>query len=256
MSDLLLRENLDGIAVLTMNRPDARNAMNAEMTAALREAMDWVEDSAGIRLAVLCGNGPAFCAGMDLRAFASGEADAILNGPGGFGGLVRRQRSKPLISAVGGPALAGGFELVLASDLVVAAHGARFGLPEPRLGLMAGAGGVFRLAARVPPARAAEILLTGRVIDADEATALGLVSRRTEDADPRDAALTLAREIGRNAPLGLIATLALMRAAADKPEPALWAENDRLFAGVVSSEDAQEGARAFADKRAPIWQSR
>ncbi|CAM3069654.1 enoyl-CoA hydratase-related protein [Paracoccus nototheniae] len=256
MSEVLLRQDHDGIAVLTLNRPGARNAMNGALTTALREAMDWVEDDARIRVAVLCGNGPAFCAGMDLRAFASGEAEAILNGPGGFGGLVRRHRTKPLIAAVGGPALAGGFELVLAADLVVAAPGARFGLPEPRIGLMAGAGGVFRLAVRVPPARAAEILMTGRAIDVDEADALGLISRRTGDGDPRDAALALADEIRRNAPLALTATLALMRAAATSSEPALWAENDRLFADVVASGDAQEGARAFADKRPPTWQGR
>ncbi|SHL97160.1 short chain enoyl-CoA hydratase [Paracoccus solventivorans] len=256
MNDILVRENLNGIAVLTMNRPDARNAMNAALTDQLRAALDWVEDCDDIRLAVLCGNGPAFCAGMDLRAFSAGETDTILNGRGGFGGLVRRHRRKPLIAAVGGPALAGGFEIVLASDLVVAAPGARFGLPEPKVGLIAGAGGVFRLAARVPPAVATEILLTGRMINRDEAVSLSLISRCTEDTDPREAALSLAREIDGNAPLAVAATLALSRAASAVTEAALWTENDRLFTGVVTSEDAKEGAEAFTLRRQPNWQGR
>lgn len=256
MSDPVLFETVDGVAVITLNRPEARNAMNAAMTVALRTAIDRVEEDGAIRLAVLCANGPAFCAGMDLKAFAAGEGDAILEGPGGFGGLVRRARQKPLVAAVGGPALAGGFELALACDMIVAAPGAGFGLPEPRRGLIAGAGGVFRLAARIPMARAAEILLTGRMVARDEAVALGLVSRTTENTDPRAAALTLAKEIAACAPLSVAATLRLMRAAQSAAEPALWEENDRLFGPIATSADALEGATAFAQKHPARWEGK
>lgn len=256
MNDPILFETQGAVAVLTLNRPEARNAVDAALGDALRAAVDRIEGDPDIRVGVLCGAGPVFCAGMDLRAFAAGAGDAILNGPGGLGGLVRRQRTKPLIAAVHGPALAGGFELALACDLIVAGPGARFGLPEPRRGLIAGAGGVFRLAARIPPQRAAEILLTGRILDRDEAWSLGLVSRRTEDADPRDAALSLAAEIAECAPLSIAATLTLMAAAERAAEPALWAENDRLLAPVAASADAREGALAFAERRPPRWQGR
>lgn len=254
MTDPVLFETQGAIAVLTLNRPAARNAVDVVLGDALRAAVDRIEGDPAIRVGVLCGAGPVFCAGMDLKAFAAGAGDAILNGPGGLGGLVRRRRTRPLIAAVHGPALAGGFELALACDLIVAGPGARFGLPEPRRGLIAGAGGVFRLAARIPPHRAAEILLTGRVIDADEAWSLGLVSRRTDDADPRAAALALAAEIVDGAPLSTAATLALMGAAERAAEPALWAENDRLLWPVAESGDAREGAAAFAERRPPRWQ--
>lgn len=254
MTDPVLFEAHGPVAVLTLNRPEARNAVDVVLGDALRAAVDRIEGDPAIRVGVLCGAGLVFCAGMDLKAFAAGAGDAILNGPGGLGGLVRRRRTRPLIAAVHGPALAGGFELALACDLIVAGPGARFGLPEPRRGLIAGAGGVFRLAARIPPHRAAEILLTGRIIDADEAWSLGLVSRRTDDADPRAAALALAAEIVDGAPLSTAATLALMGAAERAAEPALWAENDRLLWPVAESADAREGAAAFAERRPPRWQ--
>lgn len=252
MDELVLREEMEGIGVLTLNRPGARNALNGAMSAALRAGIDWIEAAPQIRVGILCANGPAFCAGMDLKAFAAGEQAEILEGAGGLGGLVRRDRTKPLIAAVGGPALAGGFELALACDMLVAGPEARFGLPEPRRGLIAGAGGVFRLAARLPPARAAEILLTGRSFDRAEAGSLGLVSRQAP-GDPREEALRLAQEIAECAPLSVTAILRLMRAGAAAAEPALWAESDRLFAPIAGSQDAREGALAFAEKRAANW---
>lgn len=244
---------IDGIAIVTMNRPEARNAINAAMNEALAAAIARIEDSPEIRIGVLCAKGPVFSAGMDLKAFAGGERDRILGGSGGLGGLVRRQRSKPMIAAVGGPAVAGGFELALACDMIVASPLARFGLPEPKRGLIAGAGGIFRLSQRIAPAKAAEIVLTGRSFDCDEADTLGLISRRTLDHDPLDAALALAREIADCAPLSISASLSLMQVVMTGTDPALWRENDRLFGPVAGSQDALEGAVAFAEKRDPIW---
>ncbi len=256
MTDLVLTEIEDGIATLTLNRPEARNAVNVALGGALRAALDRVEADPSIRIGILCGAGAAFSAGLDLKAVAAGQVQEVLEGEGGFGGLVRRVRTKPLIAAVGGPALAGGFELALACDMIVAGPGARFGLPEPRRGLIAAAGGVFRLASRIPAHRAAEILLTGRIIDLDEAYELGLISRRSKDEDPLPAAMALAREIVAAAPLAVTATLALMRAAERALEPMLWAENDRLFAPIIGSTDAREGAVAFAERRSPRWHGR
>ncbi|MBC7140018.1 MAG: crotonase/enoyl-CoA hydratase family protein [Defluviimonas sp.] len=256
MTDLVLTEIEDGIATLTLNRPEARNAVNVALGGALRAALDRVEADPSIRIGILCGAGAAFSAGLDLKAVAAGQVQEVLEGEGGFGGLVRRVRTKPLIAAVGGPALAGGFELALACDMIVAGPGARFGLPEPKRGLIAAAGGVFRLASRIPAHRAAEILLTGRIIDLDEAYELGLISRRSKDEDPLPAAVALAREIVAAAPLAVTATLALMRAAERALEPMLWAENDRLFAPIIGSTDAREGAVAFAEHRSPRWHGR
>lgn len=254
MTDLVLTTIEDGIATLTLNRPEARNAVNVALGDALRAALDRVESDPAIRVGIMSAAGAAFCAGLDLKAFAAGQAQGVLEGEGGFGGLVRRVRTKPLIAAVAGPALAGGFELVLACDMIVAGPGARFGLPEPMRGLVAAAGGVFRLALRIPAHRAAEILLTGRIVDLDEACELGLISRRSNDEDPLPAAMALAREIIAGAPMAIAATLALMRAAERGLEPMLWAENDRLLAPIIASSDAREGATAFAERRPPRWQ--
>lgn len=256
MAEVVLTEMLDDIGVVTMNRPEAHNAVDRALSDGLRAAFDWIEQEETIRVGVLCAAGRSFCAGMDLKAFAAGEGDAILNGRDGFGGLVRRRRNKPLIAAVGGAALAGGFELTLACDMIVAAPGARFGLPEPKRGLIAGAGGTFRLANRVPTAKAAEILLTGRVFDRDEAETLGLISRSTEAADPKPEALALARDITACAPMPVSAILSLLHGMGQADETALWHESDRVFAPIAASEDAHEGALAFAEKRAAQWRGR
>lgn len=240
------------VAVVTLNRPSQRNAIDAATCRGLRAAFDRIEADPEIRIAVLEGAGPVFCAGMDLKAFVTGEADEILFGPGRFGGLVSRTRSKPVIAAVQGAALAGGFELMLACDMVVAARGTVFGLPEARRGLVAGGGGAFRVGQVLPKAIANEILLTGAPFDADRAAALGLVNRVVEGA-PLASALDLARQIAANAPLSLGASLQLARAADEAGAEALWAQNDRLLRHLIASHDAEEGARAFAEKRPARW---
>ncbi|MDO5706404.1 MAG: enoyl-CoA hydratase-related protein, partial [Paracoccus sp. (in: a-proteobacteria)] len=226
------------VAIITLNRPAQRNAIDADTCRGLRAAFDRIETEPDLRIAVLEGAGPIFCAGMDLKAFVNGEAEEILFGPGRFGGLVSRSRSKPVIASVQGAALAGGFELMLACDMVVAAKGTLFGLPEARRGLVAGAGGAFRVGQLLPKAIANEILLTGAPFDADLAAARGLVNRVVE-GEPLGAALELAREIAANAPLSLGASLQLARAAAEENAEALWEQNDRLLRQMIASDDAE-----------------
>lgn len=244
------------VAALTLNRPAQRNCVDARVAAALRDALARIEADPAIRVAVLSGAGKVFCAGMDLKAFAAGEVEDVLFGEGRFAGLVGAERTKPLIAAVHGAALAGGFEIALACDVIVAERDAVFGLPEPGLGLVAGGGGAFRLGVRLPPAKAREILLTGRRIPAPEAEALGLVSALTEPGTAMAAAMDLARRIAANAPLAVAGTLRLARAAEREAEAALWPLNDMVLREMLESEDAAEGARAFAEKRQPAWSGR
>lgn len=251
-TDKVLFDRDGAIAIVTLNRPGQRNALDAETSDGLRAAFDRIEGDDSLRITVLAGNGPVFCAGMDLKAFVNGEAEEILFGPGHFGGFASRNRSKPVIAAVQGAALAGGFELMLACDMVVAERGTKFGLPESKRGLVAGAGGAFRVGQLLPRAIANEILLTGEPITADRAATLGLVNR-VVDGDPLAAALELARGIAANAPLSLAASLALARAADDAHAADLWTENDRLLRRMIASSDAREGALAFAEKRASNW---
>ncbi|MDR7126984.1 crotonase/enoyl-CoA hydratase family protein [Pseudotabrizicola sp. 4114] len=244
------------VAVITLNRPARRNAIDAATCRALRAAIDRLEQDESLAVGILCGAGPVFCAGMDLLAFANGEAEEILFGPGHFAGLVSRERKRPLIAAVQGAALAGGFELALACDMIIAAPGSQFGLPEAKRGLIAGAGGAFRLGQRLPPAIAREMVLTGDPVPAERALQLGLINRIVPAEDVLKEALDLAGRIAANAPLSLACGLQLVNAAAVPDESRLWAENDRLLRGIIASADAQEGAAAFAQKRAPQWQGR
>jgi enoyl-CoA hydratase/carnithine racemase len=193
---------------------------------------------------------------MDLRAFLGGDGDAILFGENRFAGFVDAPRSKPIIAAVNGPALAGGCELALACDLIVASDTAFFGLPEPGVGIFACAGGPFRLARKIPPARALELALTADRLSVTDAAALGLVSRVVPGDRLLDSALDLAERILRNAPRSIAATLALCRAAGAQAEAELWALSDQLWADITTSEDAVEGPRAFTEKRPPRWSGR
>ena len=252
--DAVRLERRGEVAVLVLDRPGRRNAIDARMSEGLRAALDAFEAEDALRVAVLRAEGPSFCAGLDLSLVAGGEAEAFLFGPGRLGGFVSRARTKPVIAAVQGAALAGGFELVLACDLVVAAADARFGLPEPRVGLVAGAGGAIRLARQLPKAVAHEMLLTGEPIGAERALALGLVNRVVEPGALEAAALDLARRIAASAPLSVRASLDLARAAAE--DESAWALNDRLLSALLRSDDAAEGARAFAERRAPRWTGR
>ncbi|MHB8834103.1 MAG: enoyl-CoA hydratase-related protein [Candidatus Methylomirabilia bacterium] len=242
------------IATITLDRPAQRHAIDAAMTAALRSAMDRFEADREALVAVLTASGDrAFCAGMDLKAFAAGEGPAILEGPGGFAGFTHRPRTKPCIAAVNGAALAGGCEIVLACDLVVASENALFGFPEVRRGLFASSGGVLRLPLLIPRARALELLLTGEAIDAGTAHDLGLINTVVPHGRLPEAAADLARRICANAPLAVRETLALARALFTLPEEQLQARNDAAWARVAASEDAREGPRAFAEKRPALW---
>lgn len=250
-------EVADRVATVTLDRPARRNAIDAAMTAALRAAFDRFEADDEALVAILTASGErAFCAGMDLKAFAAGEGPVILEGPGGFGGFTHHPRTKPVIAAVNGAALAGGCELVLSCDLVVAADHATFGLPEVKRGLFATSGGVLRLPRMIPRARALEMLLTGDVIDAPTALAFGLINRVVPPGQLTEIARGLALRICANAPLAVRETLALARAAFALPEEQLQARNDAAWARVAASEDASEGPRAFAEKRPASWQGR
>ena len=243
----------DGVLLITIDRPDRRNAVDGATSRALAAALDQLDGDPDLAVGVLTGAGGTFCAGMDLRAFLDGDAPEV---PGrGFGGLTEAPPAKPLIAAVEGYALAGGCELVLACDLVVAAADATFGLPEVGLGLVAGSGGLLRLPHRIPRARAAELALTGDRFTAAEAHEWGLVNRVVASGGAQEAAVELAGRIARNAPLALAATKRLL-AAADLPADEALARQQAELAAVKASEDAQEGARAFAEKRAPRWTGR
>ncbi|KFE34570.1 crotonase/enoyl-CoA hydratase family protein [Thioclava atlantica] len=249
----VLFETRDKIAIITLNRPERRNAINAEAGQALAEAVARLEADDALQIGILRGEGSAFCAGMDLAAFSEGKVEELLFAKGGFGGITEAHRTKPLIAACHGAALAGGFELALGCDLIVAEDGCRFGLPEVLRGLVAGAGGALRLASLIPPARAREILLTGRLFDTAEAWDLGLLARRANPGQGFEAALALAGEIARNAPLALRETLRLSREIERAGLDPLWSENARTLKAIMESDDAAEGAKAFLEKRAPQW---
>lgn len=256
MNDPVLYEMRGAVAILTLNRPEQRNSVNVDLTHALRAALARLETDKTVRVAILTGAGDVFCAGMDLKAFLDGDGETILSGEGRFAGFVQAKRTKPIIAAVNGPALAGGCELALACDLIVASETAFFGLPEPGVGIFAGAGGPFRLARKIPLGKAMELVLTGDRLSAQDAHAYGMVNDLSAPDKVLNAAVSLAERIIRNAPLSVSASLELMRAASQEAEQNLWAMNDRLWTDVVASDDAREGPTAFIEKRAPQWNGR
>ncbi|HVX19953.1 MAG TPA: crotonase/enoyl-CoA hydratase family protein [Acidimicrobiales bacterium] len=257
MADEVLRERRGHVEILTINRPDARNAINGAVSAGIAEALDQLAEDPEAWVVVLTGSGDkAFSAGMDLKAFAAGEGVTIMSGSGGFGGIARRDFPKPIIAAVNGSALAGGFEVMLACDLVVAADHATFGIPEAKRGLIAAAGGLVRLPKRLPVAVALEMALTGDPIDAQRALALGLINRVVPGDRLMEEALALAGRIAENAPLSIRYSKEVIRKAAELPEAEAWAASDAATGVVFSSADAMEGPVAFAEKRAPNWQGK
>ncbi|CUI30871.1 enoyl-CoA hydratase-related protein [Cognatishimia activa] len=249
----VLVEVSQGIGTLTLNRPKQRNAVNPALCDAMRSALGQLENDPNVRVIILKGAGPVFCAGMDLAAFQNGEGERILFGPGGFAGFVRRARRKPVIASVQGAALAGGFELMLACDLVVAETGAVFGLPEPKLGLIAGGGGALRLAARLPRVLANEILLTGGQFSADQMLAWGLINKVAHKDALTETTEHLARQIAANSAQSTEDTLRIANAAALDHEKLPWELNDTLLKDRFKSTDAKEGTSAFLEKRAPNW---
>ena len=241
------------VGIIRSNRPEARNAVNGELANGVEAALDEWETDDEIQAVVLTGNGPTFCAGADLKLVAVGKGAEMATAKGNFAGLVRRNYPKPLIAAVNGPALAGGFEIVLACDLVVAADHATFGLPEVKRGLFAAAGALIRLPKRVPLATATEMAITGDPIDANRALQLGLVNRVVPVDQVVDEALALAARIAANGPLAIKNSLRMVREAGDLSEEEAWPRNFELAMEVFASKDSIEGATAFAEKREPRW---
>jgi enoyl-CoA hydratase len=254
MADEVLRERRGHVEVLTINRPEARNAINRATAIALGAALDECDADDDVWVVVLTAAGDkAFSAGMDLKAFAAGEFPITEQG---FGGITKREFSKPLIAAANGSALAGGFEMMISCDMVVAAEHAKFGIPEASRGLVAGAGGLIRLPKLVPLAVAYEMALTADPIDADRAYELGLVNRVVPGDQVLDVAVALAERIAQNAPLAVRTSKDIMKRSRELTEADAWGASDEAFAAIGASADAMEGAVAFAEKRAPNWQGK
>ncbi len=257
MADEVLRERRGNVEILTINRPEARNAINGAVSRAMSSIMDELAEDDGCWVVVVTGSGDkAFSAGMDLKAFSSGEGGDIIGASGGFAGLTMRDFAKPIIAAVNGSALAGGFEIMLSCDLVVAADHATFGIPEAKRGLIAGAGGLIRMPKRLPMAVALELAMTGDSIDAARAHALGLVNRVVPADSLLAEAIALAERIAANAPLAVRYSKSVMKRAAEVPESEGWKINQDAVGVVFSSADAMEGPVAFAEKRAARWQGK
>lgn len=252
--DVLLVEIRDGVRLLTLNRPRARNAVNARLATEIVAAVDAFEADDATPVAVLTGAGGTFCAGMDLKAFAAGELPFVAGR--GFAGLVERPPRKPIIAAVEGYALAGGFEIALACDVIVAAEDATFGLPEVTRSLVAAGGGLLRLPRRVPHGAAMIIALTGDPVGARRAHELGVVDRLTAPGQALPEALGLANRIAANGPLAVRATKRILAEQAEWPAGQFWTRQDELAGSVFASDDAKEGAQAFAEKRPPRWRGR
>ena len=257
MADEVLRERRGNVEVLTINRPEARNAINGAVSKAMSATMDELAADDTCWVVVVTGSGDkAFSAGMDLKAFSSGEGGDIIGASGGFGGLTQRDFPKPIIAAVNGSALAGGFEIMLSCDLVVAADHATFGIPEAKRGLIAGAGGLIRMPKRLPRAIALEQAMTGEAIDVERAYALGLVNKVVPADQLMTEAIALAERVAANAPLAVRYSKSVMKRAADVPEAEGWSINGEAVGVVFSSADAMEGPIAIAEKRAPKWQGK
>jgi Enoyl-CoA hydratase/carnithine racemase len=251
VADEVLVEVDGAVAVITINRPQARNAVNAAVAKGIAAALDDLEARKDVSVYVLTGAGGYFSSGMDLKAFLNGEIPAVEGR--GFGGIVENPPAKPIIAAVEGYALAGGFELVLSCDVVVASREAKFGLPEPKRGLVAGAGGLLRLPRRVPYHVAMEIALTGDFYPATRLYELGLVNQVTEPGEALAAAKELAGRIAANAPLSLKGTKRIIVESADWSREEMFERQREIVDPIFGSKDAMEGAAAFAEKRAPRW---
>ena len=251
MTDSVTVHHIEGVQVISINRPQVRNAINRAVSEAVAAAVDELDERADLTLGIITGTGGNFCTGMDLKAFLAGELVAL---PGrGLAGFIQRPPRKPMIAAVEGWAVAGGFEIALACDLIVAARDARFGLPEVKRGLVAAAGGLLRLPRRIPPAIAKQLALTGEPLSAADASRLGLVNELTEPGQALDGALDLARRITLNGPLAVRTTKQILDQALDWTVAEGFSRQEPMVAQILASADAREGAAAFAEKRPPAW---
>lgn len=254
MSDEVQVEHAGGVAIITINRPQARNAINRAVSIGVADALTELDDRDDLALGIITGAGGTFSAGMDLKAFLTGEHIAIEGR--GLAGLTERPPRKPLIAAVEGWALAGGCEVALACDLIVAAEDAKFGIPEVKRGLVAGGGGLIRLPRRIPPAIAMELALTGDPLPATDAHRLGLVNTLTASGGALDGAKALAARIAANGPLAVAVTKQIIVQSQDWTAEEQWEKQSALMTPVFTSADAKEGALAFAEKRPPVWTGR
>lgn len=252
-ADVLVSES-EGVMLLTLNRPEAKNAATLAASRLIAQALDRLDAEDHLRVAIITGAGGTFCSGMDLKKFLEGERPAV---PGrGFLAITEKSPKKPLIAAVEGYALAGGCETAMACDLIVAGQSAKFGLPEVKRGLAATAGGMLRLPKQIAPRIALEMILTGDMIDAARAYELGLVNQVVPDGQALAAAQALARRITVNAPLSVVAAKRIVREGADWPTEHMFTLQRAIADPLFASEDAKEGSRAFAEKRAPRWSGR
>jgi enoyl-CoA hydratase len=261
MSDIVTYEVRGRVALITLNRPDARNAVNGDVAEGIESALDQLEGDDEVWVGILQANTegqerPVFCAGADLKAINSGDAARLTTPRGGFAGFTYRERRKPVIVAVDGLATAGGCEIVLAADLVVATTRSAFGLAEVKRNLIAGAGGLFRLPAAIGKSAAMEAILTGEPIPADRAYALGLVSRLVEPGEATNEAMRLAEQITAAAPMAVWESRRVVLASQYEDEATLKKMTNAAMGAVMASDDLKEGLTAFIEKRAPNWTGR
>ncbi|MBV1882220.1 MAG: crotonase/enoyl-CoA hydratase family protein [Pseudomonadales bacterium] len=254
MTDEILVSKEDGIMIVTINRPKAKNAVNKAVSDGIATAMEELDDSSDLQAAIITGADGTFCSGMDLKGFLKGESPIV---PGrGFAGLTERGPKKPLIAAVEGYALAGGLELLMACDLIVAAEDAKFGIPEVKRGLAAGAGGLIKLPRQMPHRLAMELALTGDSFTAQRAYDTGLINRIVKKGEALQNALTLAKTIAANGPVAVIASKQIVNESQDWSAEDMWTKQTALIMPVFKSEDSREGPLAFAEKRAPVWKGK
>lgn len=255
-SNAVVTERHGNVLVLRLNRPDARNAVNGDVALGIEAAIDTLEGDDGLVCGVLAANGPVFCAGADLKLVATGRGAELSTQRGGFAGLVQRKRTKPLVAAIHSDALAGGFEIAIACDLLVAAEGIKLGLPEVKRSLVALGGGLVELPGLVGEKLALELALTGDPIPVERLERAGLISRIVPAAEVLTTAMALAARIGENGPLAVRASYRIVREGRDLGTDARWETSMKTGWPVFASEDAREGATAFVEKRKPVWKGR